>query len=496
MSQYHPDRKALERFARGEVAGTPARKIEEHLRSGCGACQCLVDELLPGGNEGMGGGRMAGGRRLSAARTLPVLSLFDPPGPGEDDQAWDKVFAKVEQRLALISYELHSAPRLVDELLRHPEGRSTLIAEHRRFQTLAVCELLMDRSCDEGLDDPGFAVAIAELALEVVETLNIAYYGASVVQDLRARGWAYLANARRLNSDLTGAHQALELAEVLAEEGSSDPLEAARILEMWAALLSDQGCFEEAAECLDLAIEDYTRLGDHHRRGRALLSKGTFLGNAGWHEEAIALIPRGLALVDVEQEHRAVLSARQKLIRFLCESGRCTEALEHLELLREYHNLSPVPAMETNLLWLEGRVAAGLKRWQKAERCLLEVRRSLIARGLVYDAALTSLDLAALYLEQGRRKRVRQLAEEMLPSLLSQGIHRHVIAALVMFQQAVEGGASAPTLTRLAREVASYLLRARKNPHLSFRRTGARMARPSSCRVGYPASDAASGTSA
>jgi hypothetical protein len=53
-----------------------------------------------------------------------------------------------------------------------------------------------------------------------------------------------------------------------------------------------------------------------------------------------------------------------------------------------------------------------------------------------YDAAMVSLDLALLYLREGRSEDVKALAEEMLPIFQAQDVHREALAALLLFQDA------------------------------------------------------------
>ena len=48
MAEYHPDKDALESFARGEILAAAERWIVDHIRSGCSICQRTVDALLPG----------------------------------------------------------------------------------------------------------------------------------------------------------------------------------------------------------------------------------------------------------------------------------------------------------------------------------------------------------------------------------------------------------------------------------------------------------------
>ncbi|HEX9668111.1 MAG TPA: hypothetical protein VGC93_01385, partial [Thermoanaerobaculia bacterium] len=108
--------------------------------------------------------------------------------------------------------------------------------------------------------------------MAVADRLEPARYGPSLVHDLRARAWAQLAEARRLDGDLAGAAEALVVAELLSEEGSADPLEEGHLLERRAALLADQGDAEAAAALLSLAAEIYESVADAPRSARARLT--------------------------------------------------------------------------------------------------------------------------------------------------------------------------------------------------------------------------------
>jgi tetratricopeptide (TPR) repeat protein len=453
MISQHPNRDALERFSRGETAAAEERWIEDHLRSGCALCQREVDDLL-----------------------LRLLGPGDPPSPGpledsEQDAAWDRLFSRLETRLSQATAERAEAPALLAGLFGRPrEEWPVLLRLDRRLQTLAVCELLIERSFEEGFRDSARSVELAELGLQLAGLLDGERYGHSVVQDLQARAWAYLGNARRIGFDLAGAEEALARAERLAEGGSADPLEEARILDLRASLLSDQGRFEQAAELLDVVIDIYDDLREPHRKGRAMVSKGLFLGYAGWPEEAIRQIRKGLGLLDWEREPRLVLGARHNLAWFLNECGRTEDAQRQLQRFRHSYHEFANPWTELRLGWLEGRIALRLGRRDEAESTLRDVQRGFLAEGYGYDASLVALDLAHLYLEEGRHAEVRALAANMLDVFLSQDIHRQALAALAVFQQAVEADSATPCLVR---EISSYLLRARRNPRLRFEKAAA-----------------------
>lgn len=495
MAEYHPDKESLERFARGEIPAESEGWILDHLRSGCPICQRSVDQLLPR-PEAEAAPRPFDPRastrtpalassvvprqprgeplRLAALARKPIgdsvgvgvgVGDGDPAGDGENE-AWDRIFAKLEQRLVLIASERAAAPELLDDLLRRPAvERGSLVQTGRRFQSLALCDLLLDRSFDAGGHDSAEAIALAQLGIQIADRLDTRYYGSAVVHDMKARAWAYLGNARRIAADFGGAEQALFFAESLAEDGSADPLEEARLLDLKALLLSDQGRFEEAAELLDTVVEIYEDVKDLHRKGRALISKGIYLGCSGRPQLAVELIPQGLELLDGEAEPRLALAARQELAWFLTECGRCDHAQRQLDSCRHGLAAGGDARTELRMEWLESRIAHRSGRWPEAEHRLGGLLVRFTSAGLGYEAAQVMLDLAGLYVETGRRGDVRRLADELLPALLALDIHRQAVAALVTFHQAAAGDRVTPELLR---NIAAYLRRARKNPRLSF----------------------------
>jgi tetratricopeptide (TPR) repeat protein len=439
----HPDHATLERYSRSELSSAESTRIEEHLRSGCARCQSKVDDFLLGLERGL--------------RDTPERRV---------DAGWDRLFAGLGRRLSLAQREREVAPQLVAELVDAPEAeRDGLIEALPQLRSPAVCDLLLERSFGQGFEQPAQAVELAGLAVRIAEQLDPGFYGRSLVQDLRTRAWAHLGNARRLASDFPGAEQALTIAESHLEGGSTDPLEEARVLDFKASLLSDRGWFEEAADLIEVIIEIYGEIRDSHRQGRAQISKGVFLGYAGRAEEAVELISAGLARIDRDQGPRLVLMAHHNLAWFLNDCGRSAEAIDLLESFRTTYHEFQDPWTRHRLVWLEGRIAFGLGQYQEAEAGLGRARKGFLAQGLGYEASMVTLDLASLYLHQGRTAEVKSLAQEMLPHFLSQDIHRQAVIALATFQRAAEMDRVTP---HLVRDLAAYLMRAQRNPGLRF----------------------------
>jgi tetratricopeptide (TPR) repeat protein len=446
---YHPDRQALERFARGEVFRHEARRIADHLRSGCHACQREVDGLLP------------------LADPLNPLSPLDRPAVEGKGGPWPRLdIERLKGHFVRLRREREAAPARVEELLAlSPRERQAALRANPRYSTLAVCDQLIETGFQAGFDDPARAIALVELAIELADRVDPAAYGHAVVADLKGRAWAFLGNARRLGSDLRGAEEALDLAQSLANEGSGDPLEQARLLDFRASLAADRGRFEEAIELLDMVIDIYAEVNEPHRMGRALLGKGVVVGQQGDPAMAATLIGSSLPLLDRDREPRLLLWASHNLAWFTDEAGQHAEALAQLESFAHLYDEFPDAAAPARRLWLAGRIAAGLDRFAEAEAALREVERRFLDAGDAYDAAVVTMDLAALLLRLGRNREVAALAAETFPILVSQDVHHHALAALVAFTHAVEKDCATP---KLARDIANFLIRASRNPRLQF----------------------------
>src|SRR3954462_15150700 len=389
------------------------------------------------------------------------------PDPEETYKpALDTALAKTGERLQEIHREIESAAGLLEELAATPEPeRPERIRMEVRFHALKLCDLLLKRSRESWFRDPARAVELARMATEIADWLDAGYYGESLVEDERALAWAYLGNAYRIASDLRSAEEALLHAEEHHERAGEDALTGAQILSFMASLRSSQTRFKEAADLLDRAILVYREARDRHLEGRALIKKGLALGYSGDLKKAIRFVLSGLSKINMLEEPNLLLSARYNLIGFLNESGRHEEAMRALEETRSLYLTLGEQTHLIRLRWLEGRIARDLGRLDQAETALREASGGFIARGIGFDAAGVSLDLATVYLRQGKTEDIKRLAAEMVPVFESRDVHQEALAALLLFRQAAD--AEEVTLGLLER-ISDYLQRARRNPELPF----------------------------
>jgi hypothetical protein len=105
---------------------------------------------------------------------------------------------------------------------------------------------------------------------------------------------------------------------------------------------------------------------------------------------------------------------------------------------------------------VESRIAVGLGEYQRGRRALLEVRQEFLRLEIVFDAALATLELSALLLEDGNMAEVKALVAEIVDVFEAQAVHREALATLLILQRAAE---KETATVSLAREVIAILER-------------------------------------
>jgi len=392
------------------------------------------------------------------------------PWPEPSDVDYGPAIAAAERSLLAHSHALAAeraeAPFLLAELLRHPpERREMLMRNYPRFQTWGVLECLIERVREQTFHSLPVATDLGRLGLALAECLDAAYYGEQRVEDLRGRTWGFLANARRLAFDLTGAEEAFEIAAGHLRAGTGDPLERALFFDLRASLRRDQRRFDAAKSLLLRALRIYRELGETHRAGRVLINLSTVHEHVGAPERAIPLLQEALTLIDVGREPRLLLNAQHNLITNLAEAGRFMEAQGLFIHARPLYASFPDAWTQNRRHWVAGRIAYGLGQMREAEAHLRAAYGGFAEEEAAFDTALVSLDLAALYTAQGRTAELKAIIEEALAVFAVGQMHREALAGLSYLRQIAEAkGASLEVLAA----VASYLKRLRHEPGLSF----------------------------
>lgn len=314
-------------------------------------------------------------------------------------------------------------------------------------------------------DAPREAYELAQLAEDVALRLNVGSFGLELPFELVLRANAHKANALRSLGDVRAA-EPLMARPLRKLEEVADPLARAEIASLAASLRRDQRRFAEALDLLQQALEIYREARDNQRVGRILVEKGEVLREAAEPDRALEAVRSALDVINPETEKRLYLCARHNLATCLSEIGRFDQARQVLEAGRTLYDEFDDGWTHLRRSWLEAKIARGLGEHAAAESLYLTVRDGFAERGMGYDAARVSLELALLYCEQGRSSETKRLAREMVPLFQAQDIHREALAALMIFQEAAQREAVS---VGLLKRLESYLSRARRDRSLKFR---------------------------
>lgn len=438
MPDIHLTRELLQAVARGEL---PARVVTEigvqHLMSLCSTCR---REILA---------FERGRRSQGAAETADALQFL----PGFLDEQVPRLQA--EQRQAAQDFE---------ELMALPpeERTSRVHRARRRFRSAPLVRHLIAESQQRVIASPEEAFHLAELG-RIVAHHNPQMPG---VFALIALATAQMANACRVSGGLREAEEHFgHVRYVVTQHKVTDPEVLARIDELEGSLRKDQSRFGEAETLLKRAATLYRTSGSKTDAARVLLNLGSLYFFRGEVDRALEVVQAVLKRLPLRADRRLHLCARHNLSFYLTEAGDFVQAAEQVARNKSLYDEFPDVWTQLRLAWLQARIAAGFGESDRAEQLFLSVRDGFIAQGNGYDAAMVSLELAMIYVREGRTSDTKRLAEEIYPILQAQDVHREAAAALMLFQEAARHEELTVTLVR---KFAVYLRDARLDSSLRF----------------------------
>jgi tetratricopeptide (TPR) repeat protein len=348
----------------------------------------------------------------------------------------------------VVLVESRAAPALARQLAELSYPQQLLAVEtEERYQTWGLCRLLQLRSAEVAASDPQGAARLAALAIRIPDHLEEKRYDGDLVQELLALSWCYLGNAWRELGELRSAGDAMDLAEGLRRRGGGwfDVEAEAKVL--YALVHRDRrglGELREAVALLDRVETIYSSapadasepdLYDQERHAEARVHRGWCLYHLGEVEAAAGVLAAAIELLVEARQPRLLLAARCGLVWCSLALGR-PDAEARLAAAFQLVERAGDEADRLRLFRARARLDLALGERGPAEQVLRETARRLVELDLAWDAALTYLDLAALYVGAGELEAVHQLAKEILPVFSSREVHREAMAALLLYQHA------------------------------------------------------------
>ncbi len=405
----HPSQIELEGLLHGTLSGERLRFVVRHFLRGCSDCVRAISPQVAA---------LLGPRRGGRPATLPARNAqgeTEPPVPLTPYQEFERLLQRCR----------------------------SLREEH-----------------------PSKHTEMAERLVEIASAMNPRTFGSARMRDFQCQAWIELANAHRIQERYADADGALRQATEFFMEGTQAELLEARLLEIRAALHADRAETAAAAELLDTIYQIYRRHADEHLAGQTLLAKGLIVGTSGDSNSAIRLTHEGLALIDTDRNPRLVFVGVHNLSCWLVDGGRFEEARLLLNTFQgSIRRFAKAPADRLRMRWVRAEVAAGLGELNRAEKGLLHVREGFRSVNMHYKASLVALQLAMVYLRQGRTAEARTQVLDAVDALTALGIHKEAFLGVLLLRRAFE---QEVTSCSFLQGVVSFLRRAEDNPGVSL----------------------------
>jgi tetratricopeptide (TPR) repeat protein len=212
-----------------------------------------------------------------------------------------------------------------------------------------------------------------------------------------------MANASRAGGDRRQAEAHFRHVRYLVTTHSvTDTAVLARIDDLEGSLRMDLRQLSHAEDLFTRAVMLYRLAESRVDMARVLLKLGAVYDLQGKSEQAVEVTRAALHELSPEREPRLYMNGRYNLALFLVESGEPEQAAEVLEADADLYKRYPEPWVQLRLTGLRGKIAQARGDFEDAEAAFLRMREGFLQEGLGFDAAIVSMDLALLYLRQGR----------------------------------------------------------------------------------------------
>lgn len=438
----HPTIPELEAFLRDAshpVNVAPNARIVRHLLAGCPICRAELNQM------GWEGARL---------ERLLTLRASDGEIPVSERYNYALAFAGAERALAAFFAKGRvpavSAEDLWAELSILPaEEQVRRVGTDRRFAHPDLIRQWIDGSRIVRFDNPEKVLHLAHLACLAAESCTAEDMGSPErLADLRAQGWRQYGNALRVQGRLRESEASFARAQRYCQEGTGDPPVKAKLFTQMVSLRIFQRRFEEAVQLADEAGRIYKEIGQTAAWASTMVQKAVACIYAGDPETAARTLNRAIPAIDPAGDPHLLLAACHNLVRCYIDMDRPEQALsiyfDARDLYREFND----SLILLRAGWQEGQLLRDLGYLQAAEASLVLARNGFVEQQLQYEAALVSLDLAAVYVRSSEAEKLKEIVATTVPIFRALGVDREAVASLLQLQQLSNHGRQAFELIR------------------------------------------------
>ncbi len=299
--------------------------------------------------------------------------------------------------------------------------------------------LLCRRSREQAKWDARQAEHAARVALLLAEQAP-GWPRPILAADARAEALAHLANALRTQERLAEAEALWPQVATALQLGSQDPVLVGRLASLEASFLRDSRQLALAFRAGSRGLRQLRKAGQGHEAGLLALKLATIAYEQNRIELAWQLHSLGSSLLGDEVTPLEDLRIVHNSLVLLVERGETAQAAWFLHQARPYYETFGTETLQTQLGWLEARMALKLEAWELAVEHLQPLRARYLERGLRFDAALAGLDLALAQAHRQRWLKVEEVVLQILPVFEEFDVPVEAMAGLALLVKALERG--------------------------------------------------------
>lgn len=415
----HPTPTQLEAFTNRPLSPDAFRQTARHLLGGCASCNALL--------------------RPHYRHLLSALAAESARQSGAvSDERLDHLSAAFRSYRSYLRREETRRKKVTVRLARGGGQEALVSRPEAPVRELGALQALLERSWAVRHENPGEMKRLARLAVAAAGRLHPHWHDERDAADWQARAWGELGNALRAADDLDEAGQAFSTAFVFFRQGNQEARLKARLHDLYASYLGARRKFDLAFAALDALHATYLELEDSHLAGKALATKAIYLHYSGQPEAAVVVNQRAMSLLDQTRDAELLLLSLHNHVRFLVACGQLDEArstlARHLDDLQRLNGR----IFQIRLCWTQAQVSAGLEEWRTAEEGLRSVRERFEQEGMGFHTALASLELALLWMRQGRYEETEKMVLEVCDVFLALRIQLEAFGAIMILKEAFE----------------------------------------------------------
>jgi tetratricopeptide (TPR) repeat protein len=343
------------------------------------------------------------------------------------------------------------------QLRETPKADWPGLAESKALRNNAALEQLSDLVRKRLERNPSEALAIANLAAAIAETIPTSTYPPLVIAQIRSTALRDRANTLRYLGRLAEAYDAIETAESRLTAFPAAVHDRAIIWLVKAMILAQLDHFPEAEQVIGAASVIFADLNDSARFLQAGVVHGNLLARQQRYAEAqnvfAGLLPVAVTSHDVETQarlhnnmgHCAVYAGEYAAanIHFSESIARFTDLGLHAEVPRTNLGAAKV---------LIGRhqVDAGLVR-------LEEARRSFVDLKMFGEASLCALRIIEVLIDRGDTAPARALTAAVIEELGAAGADERAVQAIERLQSTIDADGATGETVRTVHEFVQRL---------------------------------------